>query len=54
MEIHKAKVLLYVKLDPKMIDSPKNARDVTNIGHYGTGNLELSVKNQSDLESPTD
>ena len=50
MEIHKAKVLLYVKLDPKTIDSPKNARDVTNIGHYGTGNLELSVKNQSDLE----
>ena len=49
-EIHKAKVLLYVKLDPKTIDSPKNARDVTNIGHYGTGNLELSVKNQSDLE----
>ncbi len=50
MEIHKAKVLLYVKLDPKTLDSPKNARDVTNIGHYGTGNLELSVKNQSDLE----
>ena len=50
MEIHKAKVLLYVKLDPKTLDSPSNARDVTNIGHYGTGNLELSVKNQSDLE----
>ena len=50
MEIHKAKVLLYVKLDPKTPDSPKNARDVTNIGHFGTGNLELSVKNQSDLE----
>ena len=50
MEIHKTRVLLYVKLDPKMLDLPKNARDVTNIGHFGTGNLELSVRSQSDLE----
>lgn len=50
MEIHKTRVLLYVKLDPKTIDLPKNARDVTNIGHFGTGNLELSVKSQRDLE----
>ena len=50
VEIHKDRVLLYVKLDPKTLDLPKNARDVTNIGHFGTGNLELWVKSQSDLE----
>ena len=50
MEIHKTRVRLYVKLDPETIDLPKNARDVTDIGHSGTGNLELSVKSQSDLE----
>ena len=50
MEIHKGRVLLYVKLDPKELDLPKNARDVTNIGHYGTGDVELSVRRQSDLE----
>ena len=50
MEIHKARLLLYVKLDPKTLDLPENARDVTNIGHFGTGNLELSVRSQSDLE----
>ena len=51
MEVKKSKVLLFVKLDPKKVDAPeKLARDVTNIGHVGTGNLELSVKSQSDLE----
>ena len=51
MEIHRNRVLLYVKLDPKKVDAPKKlSRDVTNIGHYGTGALELSVSDQSDLE----
>ena len=50
IKIHKTRVLLYVKLDPKTLDLPKNARDVTNIRNFRTGNLELSVRNQSDLE----
>ena len=51
MEIHKNRVLLHVKLDPKKVDAPKRlARDVTDIWHYGTGDLELSVRNQSDLD----
>ena len=39
-----------LKPDPKTLDLPKNARDVTDIGHFGTGNLELSVRSLSDLE----
>ena len=51
MEIQKQRVLLYVKLDPKTVEAPKKiARDVTNIGHYGTGALELSVRTPQDLE----
>ena len=50
MEVHKARVLLYVKLDPTAIDLPENARDATNIGHFGTGDLELSVRDLHDLE----
>ena len=51
MEIQKQRVLLYVKLDPKTVEAPKKiARDVTNIGHYGTGALELSVRTLQDLE----
>ena len=44
MELKKERVLLWVKLDPKRVDLPRRiARDVTTIGHYGTGDLELSV-----------
>ena len=52
MGIHKNRVGLYVKLDPKKVDAPKelDCRDMTNIGHYGTGDVELSVRSQSDLE----
>ena len=51
MVIQKHQVRLYVKLDPKKVDAPgKIARDVTNIGYYGTGDLELSIKNQDDFE----
>jgi len=51
MEILKQKVLLYVKLDPSSIDDlPKFARDVRAIGHYGTGDLELSIRTAEDFE----
>jgi predicted transport protein len=51
MEIHKQRLLLYVKLDPSSIDQlPSIARDVREIGHYGTGDLELSVRDVDDFE----
>ena len=51
MKIQKTRVCLYVKLDPKKVDAPKKlARDLTSIGHGATGNLELSVRSQNDLE----
>ena len=52
MEVQQKRLLLYLKLDPSTLgDLPKFARDVREIGHYGTGGLELSVKNESDLEA---
>jgi len=51
MEIQQKRLLLYLKLDPSTTDGlPKSARDVREIGHYGTGDLELSVKNEADLD----
>ena len=51
MEIQKQRVLLFVKLDPKKAGvTNKIARDVTRIGHYGTGDLELSVRTSQDLD----
>jgi predicted transport protein len=45
------KLLVYLKLNPDHIDLVEGfARDVGNIGHWGTGDLELSIKNQNDLE----
>lgn len=32
------------------VDEKGFARDVTNIGHFGTGNLELTLSSKSDLE----
>ena len=52
MEIYKHRVLLYIKFDPKKVDAPKklHPRDMTSIGHYGTGDLELPVRTKDDLE----
>jgi predicted transport protein len=52
MEIQRQRVLLYVKLDPSSIgEVPPFARDVQDIGHYGTGDLELSIRNPADFEA---
>lgn len=51
METRKEKIILFIKLNPEKIGQlPKICRDVTNIGHYGTGNLEITVKDESDFE----
>lgn len=45
------RLLLHLTLDPsKMEDLPEIARDVSNIGHYGTGDLELHIRSSEDLE----
>lgn len=51
MEIKQQKITLYVKLVPKTLNElPSIARDVTNKGHWGTGDLEVTIQNQDDLE----
>lgn len=43
-------VTLYLRLDPTSVDLEAGfSRDVTRIGHFGTGNLELSLKNMDDF-----
>ena len=52
MIVRKSQINLQLKLDPKMIKNrPPNSRDVTNIGHYGTGDFEIVIKNRGDLET---
>lgn len=51
MEVKTQKVILYLKINPKELKSlPKNARDVSEIGHYGTGDLELTVNSDESIE----
>lgn len=52
MEVQKQKLLVFLKLDPKKVPGPKGlARDVSDVGHFGTGDLEVTIRTMADLES---
>lgn len=51
LQTYKRKLTLYLKLNPDEIKPmPKQSRDVRNIGHFGTGDFELTLKDLSDFE----
>ncbi|MFZ2852644.1 MAG: DUF5655 domain-containing protein [Rhodocyclaceae bacterium] len=48
----KNRLILYLHLNPKDLEQlPAIARDVSQQGHWGTGDLELSLTNQTDLDT---
>jgi predicted transport protein len=48
----KNRLLLYLHLDPaKVVPMPPNAQDVSQKGHWGTGDLEMSLSSQTDLDA---
>ncbi|TSK06591.1 MAG: DUF91 domain-containing protein [Geobacter sp.] len=55
VEIHtqNRNLLVYVKVNPDSVDLEKEEgllRDVRKIGHFGTGDLEMTIKTLEDLE----
>jgi len=45
-------ILLFVKINPDTITlEPGFTRDVRNIGHFGTGELEITIRSDEDLKS---
>ncbi|MFF0740653.1 DUF5655 domain-containing protein [Streptomyces sp. NPDC004111] len=49
------KLLVYLKADPHQVDLAEGyTRDVTGIGHHGTGDLELQLRSEADLERAQD
>lgn len=49
------KLLVYLKADPKNVDLiPDFTRDVTELGHHGTGDLEVALRTERDLERAGD
>lgn len=51
MEPQSRNIKLFIKLRASDIEAPpKFYRDVTNVGHYGTGDTELTITTESELE----
>lgn len=51
LQTYKNKITLYLKLNPEDIKPmPKQGRDMRNIGHFGTGEFELNIKDRQDFE----
>ncbi|GGT22492.1 DUF5655 domain-containing protein [Streptomyces antibioticus] len=51
----KTKLLVYLRADPSAVDLvPGFTRDVTGLGHHGTGDLEVQLRSERDLERAQD
>jgi len=51
LEMQKKKIKLYIGAKIGTLDDPKGlAKDVSNIGHYGTGDYEVHVDSDKDIE----
>lgn len=51
IESQRKKILIYLKINPDEMEIlPRQARDVRKIGHYGTGDLELTIRDRTDFE----
>jgi predicted transport protein len=48
---NKTAMNLYLHLDPDDIDLREGLRDVRSIGHWGTGSLEVRIRNEQDVEA---
>ena len=51
IKTRKEKIILFLKINPKEIQIPKNGRDMTNKHYYfSTGELELTISNMKEME----
>ena len=53
MEVHKqtGNILVFVKVSPDDVETEEGfLRDVRSVGHYGTGDLEITIGSDDDLE----
>lgn len=50
IEIYKQQIIVRMKLNPDTVELENGfTRDMRNIGHYGTGDLEVSIKTEDDF-----
>lgn len=51
IEIYNKQIILFLKLNPETVELEAGfTRDMRNIGHYGTGDLQVTIKNETDFE----
>lgn len=51
IEIYSKQIILYLKLNPETVALEKGfTRDMRSVGHYGTGDLQVIIKNGKDFE----
>lgn len=51
IEIYNKQLILYLKLDPNSVTLEKGfTRNMKDTGHYGTGDLQVIIRNESDFE----
>jgi len=49
--VYKREIVVWVKIDPDTVDLEEGFTwDVREIGHYGTGDLEILIRSDEDLE----
>jgi len=49
LEIHQEHILLHLTLDPRLGEGCAICSDVTDLGHFGTGNLRVRVRTPEDV-----
>lgn len=51
IEIYNKQIILFLKLNPETVELQEGfTRDMRSIGHYGTGDLQVIIKNAADFE----
>lgn len=51
IEIYQKQIIIRLKLNPDTVILEEDfTRDMRNIGHYGTGDLEISIKSEEDFQ----
>lgn len=50
MEVYQTKMLINFRLNPDDYELSDTLRDVRNIGHWGCGDLQLIMRDRSEIE----
>ncbi len=51
VEIYNEKIVLFLKINPEKIDLEEGfTRDMRSVGHYGTGDLQVTIKDEEDFK----